>query len=86
VNLYEQQAANRRKTWLIMSAFVLFLLFIGAGFDVFFMGQAGGSVPVGSLLALDVGSVSSNVDYFAGDRAVQLATGEAVDQRSAAAA
>ncbi len=74
MNLYEQQAANRRKTWLIMSAFVLFLLFIGAGFDFLYIGEAGGSVPVGSLLALTVGSVSSAVSYFAGDRAVLLAT------------
>jgi len=74
VNLYEQQAANRRKTWLIMSAFVVFLLLIGAGFDVFYIGEAGGFVPVGSLLALSVGSVSSLVSYYAGDRAVLLAT------------
>jgi heat shock protein HtpX len=74
VNLYEQQAANRRKTWLIMSAFILFLFFIGAGFDAFYMGQAGGFVPVGSLLALSVGSVSSLLSYYAGDRAVLLAT------------
>jgi heat shock protein HtpX len=86
VNLYEQQAANRRKTWLIMSAFILFLFFIGAGFDVFLVGQAGGSVPVGSLLALSVGSVSSLLSYFAGDRAVLLATGaKPVDQLAAAA-
>ena len=74
MNLYEQQAANRRKTWLIMSAFVVFLLLIGAGFDVFYIGEAGGFVPVGSLLALSVGSVSSLVSYYAGDRAVLLAT------------
>jgi heat shock protein HtpX len=74
VNLYEQQAANRRKTWLIMSAFVLFLLFLGAGFDALYIGEAGGFVPVGSLLALTVGSVSSAISYFAGDRAVLLAT------------
>jgi len=86
VNLYEQQAANRRKTWLIMSAFILFLLFIGAGFDVFYLGQAGGYVPVGSLLALSVGSVSSLVSYYAGDRAVLLATAaRPVDELAASA-
>jgi heat shock protein HtpX len=86
VNLYEQQSANRRKTWLIMSAFILFLFFIGAGFDAFYLGQAGGYVPVGSLLALSVGSVSSLVSYFAGDRAVLLATGaKPVDELSPAA-
>ncbi|HJZ78286.1 MAG TPA: M48 family metallopeptidase [Vicinamibacterales bacterium] len=86
MNLYEQQAANRRKTWLIMSAFVLFLFFIGAGFDLFFVGRAGASMPIGSLLALTVGSVSSIASYFAGDRAVLLATGATpVDQLAAAA-
>jgi len=29
MNLYEQQAANRRRTWLIMLAFVAFLAFLG---------------------------------------------------------
>ena len=75
MNLYEQQASNRRRTWVIMSGFILFLVFLGAGFDMFYMGEAGGSVPVGSLLALTVGSASSALSYFAGDRAVLLATG-----------
>jgi heat shock protein HtpX len=74
MNLYEQQAANRRKTWLIMLAFIGFLFFLGAGFDTLYIGEAGGFVPVGSLLALTVGSVSSAISYFAGDRAVLLAT------------
>jgi heat shock protein HtpX len=74
MNLYEQQTANRRKTWLIMLAFIGFLLFLGAGFDALYIGEAGGFVPVGSLLALTVGSVSSAMSYFAGDRAVLLAT------------
>jgi len=57
-----------------MSAFILLLVFLGAGFDFFYIGEAGGVVPVGSLLALTVGSVSSLFSYFAGDRAVLLAT------------
>jgi len=74
MNLYEQQTSNRRKTWLIMLAFVGFLLFIGAGFDGFLFESGAGVFPVGSLLALTVGSVSSVVSYFAGDKAVLLAT------------
>jgi heat shock protein HtpX len=74
VNLYEQQRANRRKTWAIMLAFVAFFFFLGFGFDVFYLNQAGGYVPVGSLFALGVGSVSAVVSYFAGDRAVLAAT------------
>jgi heat shock protein HtpX len=86
VNLYEQQAANRRKTWLIIAAFVAFLLFIGAGFDALYIGAGGGFVPVGSLLALAVGGVSASLSYFAGDRAVLLATGARPVEALAAAA
>jgi heat shock protein HtpX len=75
MNLYEQQTANRRRTWLIMFAFVAFLLVLGLGFDAFLLGGAGGYVPIGSLLALGVGSVSAAFSYFTGDRAVLLATG-----------
>src|SRR3989442_4271488 len=74
MNLYEQQTSNRRKTWLIMLAFIGFLFFLGAGFDGVFLGSGAGFFPVGSLLALTVGSVSSAVSYFAGDKAVLLAT------------
>jgi len=74
MNLYEQQTSNRRKTWLIMLAFIGFLFFLGAGFDGVVLGSGGGFFPVGSLLALTVGSVSSAVSYFAGDKAVLLAT------------
>src|SRR4051812_27238970 len=74
MNLYEQQASNRRKTWLVMLAFVGFFLFLGFGFDAFYIGAGGGVVPVGSVLALAVGSVSAAVSYFSGDRAVLAAT------------
>ena len=74
MNLYEQQASNRRKTWLVMLAFVAFFLFLGAGFDAFYLGAGGGFVPVGSVIALGVGSVSAAVSYFSGDRAVLAAT------------
>jgi heat shock protein HtpX len=75
MNLYEQQAANRRKTWLVMFVFIGFLFLLGAGFDAFYIGGAGGYVPVGSILALGVGSVSAIATYVGGDRAVLLATG-----------
>src|SRR3984893_14301844 len=75
MNLYEQQAANRRRTWLIMLAFVAFLVFLGFGFDAFYIGLTGGYVPVGSVMALGVGSVSALTSYFHGDRAVLLASG-----------
>ena len=74
MNLLEEQASNRRKTWLIMFAFVAFLFVLGLGFDTFYLGEAGGVVPVGSLLALGVGSVSAVASYYTGDRAVLLST------------
>jgi heat shock protein HtpX len=74
MNLYEQQVSNRRKTWLIMFAFVVFLLFIGLGFDAFYVGGAGGYVPFGTVAALGVGTVSSLASYYRGDRAVLAAT------------
>jgi len=74
MNLYEQQRANRRRTWLIMIAFVGFLLVLGLGFDTFYLGTANGFVPIGTIASLGVGSVSALASYFAGDRAVLLST------------
>ena len=74
MNLYEQQASNRRKTWLVMLAFVAFFLVLGFGFDAFYIGAGGGVVPIGSVIALGVGSVSAAASYFSGDRAVLLST------------
>jgi len=74
MNLYEQQASNRRKTWLVMAAFIAFLFLLGFGFDVFYVNVGGGYVPIGSVLALAVGSVSALASYYGGDRAVLLAT------------
>ena len=75
MNLFEQQAANRRRTWLVMLAFVAFLLLLGFGFDAFFLSQVGGFVPIGSIVALGVGSISALVSYASGDKAVLLSTG-----------
>jgi heat shock protein HtpX len=74
MNLYEQQAANRRRTWIIMVAFVGLLFVLGLGFDSFYIGH-GGAVPIGSIVALGLGSVSAVWSYYNGDRAVLLATG-----------
>lgn len=73
MNLYEQQASNRRKTWLIMLVFVGFVLLVGVGFDAFYLGN-GGYVPVGTVGALGVGAFSAFAGYYSGDRAVLLAT------------
>jgi heat shock protein HtpX len=86
MNLYEQQVANRRKTWVVMLLFIAFLFVLGLGFDTFYFGGAGGHVPLGSAIALGVGSASALVSYFNGDRAVLLATGAIPIQEVAAAA
>src|SRR5260370_37150197 len=86
MNLYEQQTANRRKTWLIMFAFVAFLFVLGLGFDSSYVGGMGGSVPIGSILALGVGSVSALASYYGGDKAVLLASGATPIEDAAAAA
>src|SRR5580765_2102481 len=86
MNLYDQQSANRRRTWLIVLAFVGFLLLLGAGFDAFYVGAAGGYVPVGSIIALGVGSVSALASYFGGDRAVLAAAGAVPVEEVAAGA
>jgi heat shock protein HtpX len=86
LNLYEQQASNRRKTWLVMLAFIGFFLILGLGFDAFYLGTAGGFVPIGSIAALGVGSVSAATSYFSGDRAVLLSThAQPVEELAAAA-
>jgi heat shock protein HtpX len=74
MNLYEQQASNRRKTWFVMAAFIAFLFLLGLGFDMFYANVGGGYVPIGSVLALTVGSVSALASYYGGDRAVLVAT------------
>jgi heat shock protein HtpX len=86
MNLYEQQASNRRRTWLIMAGFVAFLFLLGAGFDTFYLGQGGGYVPIGSIGALAIGGVSSLASYYRGDRAVLLSTGAKPAAELAAAA
>ena len=57
-----------------MIVFVALLCILGFGFDAFYLGAGFGYVPVGSLMALGIGSVSASVGYFRGDRAVLLAT------------
>jgi len=83
VNLYEQQAINRRRTIYVMVGFVALLLFLGLGFDyLYFSSGAGTPVPVGTSIALLYGSGSSAYSYFNGDRAV-LRSAAAVPTESA---
>ncbi len=58
-----------------MFVFVAFLLVLGFGFDVFYIGRGELGLPIGSLVALGAGSVSALASYYSGDRAVLLSTG-----------
>lgn len=58
-----------------MTVFVGFLLFLGYGFDRFYLGDGEFVFPAGTLVALGVGSVSALASYYSGDRAVLLSTG-----------
>ena len=57
-----------------MGVFVAFLLVLGYGFDRFYVGGGELVFPVGTLMALGVGSVSALSSYYSGDRAVLLST------------
>jgi len=71
-NIYEQQAANRRNTFLVMAIFVLFVGFLGFGFDVFFLGFGGrgASFPFATLIALLIGGFGAFNGLEAGASAV----------------
>jgi heat shock protein HtpX len=58
-----------------MAVFVAFLLFLGYGFDRFYVGDGDFVFPFGTLGALGVGGVSALSSYYSGDRAVLLSTG-----------
>jgi heat shock protein HtpX len=72
MNLYEQQASNRRRTWVVMSVFVAFLFLLGYGFDLFYLGVR---VPIAAFVALVVGLFSALISYYTGDRAVLASSG-----------
>ena len=76
-NIYEQQAHNKRLTFVVMLAFVLFLAFIGLGFDSFYLGTVNEDVflPVGTLLAVAFGSGSALWSLQGGAKAVLNSTG-----------
>ena len=85
MNLYEQQARNRRRTWLVMVAFVGLVLLLGLLFDAASYAAEGLFVPVGTIVALIYSGSTAAYSYFKGDRAV-LASTRAVDLASAMAA
>jgi heat shock protein HtpX len=70
-NLYDQQRRNLRRTTGILVGFVLFLAFLGAGFDFFLYGSgAGPGLPIATIGALVLGAGSAWWSLHGGDRAV----------------
>jgi heat shock protein HtpX len=84
VNLYEHQAANRRRTWLVMIVFVGLVLVLGLGFDTAAFSAEGVFIPIGTVAAILYGGSTATYSYFNGDRAV-LASSKAVDLDTAIA-
>jgi heat shock protein HtpX len=86
MNIYEQQAINRRTTWIVIAVFLLFFVFLGLGFDFFYFGyggwfasgetEGGSPLPFGTALALLVASGQAWWGLRNGDRAV-LASAQA---------
>jgi heat shock protein HtpX len=74
LNLLEQQASNRRRTWAVIVVFVAFLCFLGFGFDLIFVGGGAMPFPIGTVFALGLGGISAWSSYYAGDRAVLLSS------------
>lgn len=74
MNLLEQQAANRRRTWAVMAVFVALFVVIGAGVDLFIVGQGETYLPVATLAALAVGGGQAWQGLRHGDRAVLRST------------
>jgi len=92
MNIYEQQAANRKATTIVIAIFILFFVILGLGFDFFFFGYdrwlgagANGSpggpiegfpLPLGTIIALAIGSGQAWWGLHNGARAV-LASAQA---------
>ena len=82
-NLFAEQAANRRMTWLLIGVFVVFLAFLGFGFDLFVLGydssralrQGQVPLPLAATVGTLFGGVSAWFGFRYGDRAVLAASG-----------
>jgi heat shock protein HtpX len=74
VNLLEQQASNRRRTWVVMALFVGLLAVLGSGFDLFIVGGGQTYVPFATLLAVAIGGGQAWWSLQRGDQAVLKST------------
>jgi heat shock protein HtpX len=72
MNIYEQISSNKRTSWIIITGFILFFLFIGIGFDFFY--GAGTQMPAFTSIALLFGMASSFSGYMYGDKLILSST------------
>lgn len=89
MNIYEQQQANRRKTFLIIAIFIVFLAFLGFGFDLYYLGYEPWALPhdrslpppfpypLGTIAAFGLACYWSVWSLYGGDQAV-LSSAQAV--------
>jgi heat shock protein HtpX len=51
-NIYEQQAHNRRMTWMVMGFIIIFFTFLGLGLDYFYLGFLDGNndIPIATIV------------------------------------
>ena len=77
LNIYEQQKINKRQTLLVMAGFVLFLAFLGFGFDALYLGSIRQDLffPIGTTVALVIGFGSAFWGYRSGSKAVLTSAG-----------
>jgi heat shock protein HtpX len=79
-NIFEQQASNKRLTWLVVFIFVLFFLFIGLGLDFYYTGfnktgELQVPVPFATAVALVVAGISVYISFSSGVSTVISSTG-----------
>ncbi|MEK7448421.1 MAG: zinc metalloprotease HtpX, partial [Planctomycetota bacterium] len=71
INIYDQQKHNKQATWLLIFLFIIILVVLGFGFDLFFTGAP----PAGTIIALVFAGISVLGSYYYGDKIVLAATG-----------
>lgn len=76
-NIYEQQAHNKRLTFIVMLGFIIFLALLGFCFDTFYLGlfEDGMYFPLGTVIAIIFGSGMAVNSYFNGAKSVLSSTG-----------
>jgi heat shock protein HtpX len=77
VNIYDQQARNRRMTVAVMLGFGAFVAFLGFGVDVFLLGSISDEAffPIGTIGGVLAGSLSALWSLKGGAKAVLAAAG-----------